>query len=80
LIGRRQHSSVVDVRFFRAAHCDPDHYLVGVKGRERLAVHKQTTHMFHMETCCLKELNKMLIELGKLSEYLNFNQKVFRIL
>jgi hypothetical protein len=28
LIARRQHSSVFDVRSFRAADCDTDHYLM----------------------------------------------------
>jgi hypothetical protein len=32
---------VLDVRSFRAAHCDTDHYLVVAKVRERLAVNKQ---------------------------------------
>jgi len=38
---RRWHSSVLDVRSFRGADCDTDHYLVIAKIRERLAVGKQ---------------------------------------
>ena len=38
LIDRRWHSSILDVRSFRGADCDNDHYLVVVKVRERLAV------------------------------------------
>jgi hypothetical protein len=38
LIDRRQHSSILDVRSFRGADCDSDHYLVVAKVRERLAV------------------------------------------
>jgi exonuclease III len=38
LIDRRRHSSVLDVRSFRAADCDTDHYLVAAKFRERLAM------------------------------------------
>jgi len=38
LIDRRWHSSILDVRSFRGADCDTDHYLVVVKVRERLAV------------------------------------------
>jgi hypothetical protein len=36
LIDRQRHSSVLDVRSFRAADCDMDHYLVVAKiqGRE----------------------------------------------
>jgi endonuclease/exonuclease/phosphatase family metal-dependent hydrolase len=38
LIDRRRHSSILDVRSFRGADCDTDHYLVVAKVRERLAV------------------------------------------
>ena len=31
LVGRRSHSSVLDVRSFRGADCDTDHYLVIAK-------------------------------------------------
>ena len=41
LIDWRWHSSVLDVRSFRGADCDTDHYLVIAKVRERLAVRKQ---------------------------------------
>jgi hypothetical protein len=48
LIDRRQHSSVLDLRSFRAANCDTDHYLLASKVRERLAVRNQTMHRFHI--------------------------------
>jgi len=38
LIDRRCHSSILDVRSFRGADCDTDHYLVIAKFRKRLAV------------------------------------------
>jgi hypothetical protein len=41
LIARRQHSNILDVRSFRAADCDTDHYVVVAKVRENLAVSKQ---------------------------------------
>ncbi|PNF27030.1 hypothetical protein B7P43_G10398 [Cryptotermes secundus] len=59
LIDRRQHSSILDVRSFRAADCDTDHYLVVAKVRERLAVTKQTTHRVHLERFNLKKLNEV---------------------
>jgi hypothetical protein len=43
LIDRRRHSSIIDVRSFKAADCNTDHYLVVAKIRERLAVSKQKT-------------------------------------
>jgi hypothetical protein len=57
LVGRRRHSNVLDVRSFRAADCDSDHYLVVVKVRERLAVNKQRSHRFDIERFNLKKLN-----------------------
>jgi hypothetical protein len=49
LIERRRHSSVLDVRSFRAADCDTVHYLVVVKVKERLAVNKQRSHRSYGE-------------------------------
>jgi endonuclease/exonuclease/phosphatase family metal-dependent hydrolase len=51
---RRRHSNVLDVRSFRAADCDSDHYLVVAKVRERLAENKQRSHRFDMERFYLK--------------------------
>jgi hypothetical protein len=39
LIDRQKHYSILDVRLFRAADCDADHYLEVAKVRERLADH-----------------------------------------
>jgi hypothetical protein len=41
LVDSRKHSNVLDVRSFRTADCDSDHYLVVAKVRDRLAVNKQ---------------------------------------
>jgi hypothetical protein len=59
LIDRRRQSSILDVRSFRAADCDTDHYLVVAKVTERLAVSKQTAHRVHTERFNLKKLNEV---------------------
>jgi hypothetical protein len=53
---RRWHSSVLDVRSFRGADCDTDHYLVVAKVWESLAMSKQTMQKFDMERFNLKKL------------------------
>jgi len=42
------HSSILNVRSFRSAECDTDHYLVA-NVRERLAVSKQEAQKFVLE-------------------------------
>jgi hypothetical protein len=41
LVDRRRQSSIPDVRSFRGADCDMDHYLVAANLRERLSVSKR---------------------------------------
>ena len=58
LIDKRWHSSVLDVRSFRGAYCDTDHYLVIAKLRERLAVGKQAAQRFDRQRFNLRKLNE----------------------
>jgi len=58
LIDRRWHSSVLDMRSFRGADCDTDHYLVIAKVRERLAMGKQAEQSFDRQRFKLRELNE----------------------
>jgi hypothetical protein len=59
LVDKYRHSNVLDVRSFRAADCDSDHYLVVAKVRERLAVNKRRSHRFHMEMFNHKKFNQV---------------------
>ena len=58
LVERRWHSGVLDVRSFRGADCDTDHYLVIAKVRERLSVAKQTAQRFDRQRFNLRKLNE----------------------
>jgi hypothetical protein len=62
LIDRRWHSSILDVRRFRGADCDTDHYLVVAKVRERLAVRKQAAQKFNGGRFNLRKLNDLEVK------------------
>ena len=59
LIDRRWHSSILEVRSFRGADCDTDHYLVVAKFRERMAVRKQAAQKFDGGRFNLRKLNDL---------------------
>ena len=59
LIDRSWHTSVLDVRSFRGADCDTDHYLVIAKVRERLAVGKQAAQRLNRQRFNLSKLNDL---------------------
>ena len=59
LIDRRRQSSILDVRSFRGAECDTDHYLVVAKVRERLAVSKQAAKKLDGEKFNLRKLKDL---------------------
>ena len=58
-IDRRWQSSVLDVRSFRGAECDTDHYLAIAEVRERLAVGKQATQSLDRHRFNLSKLNEL---------------------
>ena len=63
LIGR-WHSSIFNVRYFRRADCDNDHYLVVAKVGERLEVSKQAA-----QESDLNRFNLKLTELEVRKQY-----------
>jgi endonuclease/exonuclease/phosphatase family metal-dependent hydrolase len=54
LIGRRRHSSILNVRYFRRAYCDTDHYMLVAKIRERLELSKRPVNKMDMDRFNLK--------------------------
>jgi hypothetical protein len=59
LIDRRWHSSVLDIQSFCAADRDNEYIQVMANAGERLAVSKQRSHRYHMESFSLKNLSKV---------------------
>ena len=59
MIDSRRHSSIIDVRSFRGADCDTDHYLVVAEVRERLAVRKQAVQKSDGGRFNLRKLNDL---------------------
>jgi hypothetical protein len=59
LIDKRRHSSIINVRTFRASDSDTDQYVVVAKVMERPALSKQTAHRVRMGKFNLKKLNEV---------------------
>jgi hypothetical protein len=62
LIDKRRHSNVLDVRSFRGADYDTDHYLVVAKLRERISVSKRARQNFDLERFNLKNLDDIEVK------------------
>jgi len=61
LIDMRWHSSILNVRFFRRADCDTDHYSFLVKVREILALSKLAAQKFAVERFKLRKLDELKV-------------------
>jgi hypothetical protein len=59
LIDKRRHSSILDVRSFRGAECDTDHYLVVAKVRERLAMSERAAQRIDTERFSVRKLKEV---------------------
>jgi hypothetical protein len=59
LIDKRWHSSILDVRSFRGADCDTDHYLVVAEVRKGLSARKQSAQKTDVKRFNLKKLSEM---------------------
>jgi hypothetical protein len=62
LIDKRRHSNILDVRSFRGADRDTDHYLVVAKLREGISVSKRARQNFDLERFDLKKLNDVQVK------------------
>ena len=73
LIEKGYHSSVLDVRSFRAAECDTDHYMVVANVRERLAISKQAAQRFDGERFNPRKLNGLEVRTNRSAALVNLS-------
>jgi hypothetical protein len=62
LIDKRRHLNILDIRSFRGADCDTDHYLVVAKLRERISVSKRARQNSDLERFHLKKLDDVEVK------------------
>jgi hypothetical protein len=62
LIDKRRYSNILDVRSFRGADCDTDHYLAVAKLSERISVSKRARQKFDLERVDLKKLGDVEVK------------------
>jgi hypothetical protein len=62
LIDKRRHSNILDVRSFRGADCETDHYLIVAKLWERISVSKRVRQNFDLERFDLKKLDDVEVK------------------
>jgi len=62
LIDKRRHSNILDVRSFRGADCDTDHYLVVAKLRESISVSKGARRNSDLERFDLKKFDDIEVK------------------
>jgi hypothetical protein len=71
LIDKRRHSNILDVRSFRGADCDTDHYLVVAKLRKRISVSKRGRQNFDLERFDLRNLDDLEVKEKNQVEFSN---------
>jgi hypothetical protein len=62
LIDKRRHSNILDVRSFRGADCDSEHYLIVAKLRGIISVSKRARQQLHLERFDVKNLDEVVVK------------------